>query len=97
MPQVPGELAQGGLLFMMKVRGGNLANLGASYENGRTFDVERVQIGTPDNPLRTSPGNFVWAQGRAQGAATFGRLEGCWYGNDAKIYIASTNGGVGQG
>ena len=43
------------------------------------------------------PGNFVWAQGRAAGAATFARLEGCWYGNDRKIYIVSTNGGIGQG
>ena len=43
------------------------------------------------------PGNFVWAQGRAQGAATFARLEGCWYGNDRKIYIVSTSGGIGQG
>ena len=44
------------------------------------------------------PGNFVWAQGRAHGAATFARLEGCWYGNDRKIYIVSTSGGdVGQG
>jgi secreted PhoX family phosphatase len=41
--------------------------------------------------------NFVWLQGRAQGAATLGRLEGAWYGNDAKIYIVSTSGGIGQG
>jgi secreted PhoX family phosphatase len=38
------------------------------------------------------PSNFVWAQGRANGAATFGRLEGCWHGNDL-IYVVSTNGG----
>ena len=35
----------------------------------------------------------VAAQGRALGAAYFGRLEGCWYGNDGKIYIVSTTGG----
>jgi hypothetical protein len=40
---------------------------------------------TPDDPTPTSPGNFVWAQERAQAAATLARLEGCWYGNDAKI------------
>jgi secreted PhoX family phosphatase len=56
-----------------------------------------VTIMTPDDPSATMPGNFVWAQGRAQGAATFSRLEGCWYGNDAKIYIVSTSGGSGQG
>ncbi len=51
----------------------------------------------PDNLSASMPGNFVWAQGRAQGAATFARLEGCWYGNDRKIYIVSTSGGIGQG
>ena len=44
------------------------------------------------------PGNFVWAQGRAKDAATFARLEGCWYGGDRRIYVVSTSGGgVGQG
>ena len=42
---------------------------------------------------RTMPGNFVWAQGRAPARRTFARLEGCWYGNDRKIYIVSTSGG----
>jgi secreted PhoX family phosphatase len=82
---------------MLEVRGIPLANLGASYPAGTTFEVEWVPIATPDNASPTSPSNFVWAQGRAQGAATFARLEGCWYGNDKKIYVASTNGGIGQG
>jgi secreted PhoX family phosphatase len=56
-----------------------------------------VPIDKPDNPNRNAPEDFVWRQGRAFGAATFQRLEGCWYGNDRKIYIVSTNGGRGQG
>jgi secreted PhoX family phosphatase len=52
-----------------------------------------VPIATPDNPAPGMPGNFVWAQGRALGAATFARLEGAWYGNDARIYVVSTSGG----
>ncbi|HEY3043262.1 MAG TPA: alkaline phosphatase PhoX [Vicinamibacterales bacterium] len=97
VPNAEGNLAAGGHLFMLKVRGVALANLGASYANGATFEVEWVPIATPDNPTAAAPGNFVWAQGRAQNAATFARLEGCWYGNDAKIYIVSTSGGIGQG
>lgn len=97
VPNVPRNLAAGGALFMLKVQGLALANLGASYETGTTFAVEWVPIATPDNLSPASPGNFVWAQGRAQGAATFARLEGCWYGNDAKVYIVSTSGGIGQG
>lgn len=96
-PSVPGRLALGGALFMLKVRGVDLANLGASYPNGTTFEVDWVPIMTPDNPLPNMPGNFVWAQGRALGAATFARLEGCWYGKDARIYVVSTSGGIGQG
>jgi uncharacterized protein len=96
-PNVAGDLAAGGHLSMLKVRAVNLANLGASYANGTTFDVEWMTIATPDNVAANSPSNWVWSQGRAQGAATFARLEGCWYGNDAKIYIVSTSGGIGQG
>jgi secreted PhoX family phosphatase len=96
IPNTPGRLSDGGELSMLKVRGVNLVNLGASYANGTTFDVEWVSIAAPDNPSPIA-GNFVWQQGRVQGAATFARLEGCWYGNDAKIYIVSTSGGIGQG
>jgi secreted PhoX family phosphatase len=59
--------------------------------------VEWVRIEQPDNESPTMPSNFVWAQGRAGGAATFARLEGCWYGNDGVIYVVSTSGGIGQG
>ena len=97
IPHTPGQLAAGGSLSMLKVRDVTRANLGASYANGTTFDVEWVPIALADNPAPGTPGNFVWAQGRALGAATFARLEGAWYGNDAKIYIVSTSGGIGQG
>jgi secreted PhoX family phosphatase len=96
VPTVPGSLSAGGELFMLKVAGVSLANLGASYPNRTTFPVEWVPIATPDTVLGSSS-TAVWSQGRALGAATFGRLEGCWYGNDAKIYVVSTNGGIGQG
>ena len=90
--------AEGGQLFMLKVQRQALANLGAGFPNGTTFDVEWVSIDSPDSQSTTMPGNFVWAQGRAKNAATFARLEGCWYGHDKRIYIVSTSGGaVGQG
>jgi secreted PhoX family phosphatase len=95
-PATPGQLSDGGLLSMLKIKNINQANLGTSYAHGATFDVEWVPIANPDAP-GAIPGNFVWAQGRALGAATFARLEGCWYGNDAKIYVVSTSGGIGQG
>jgi secreted PhoX family phosphatase len=97
VPHKRNRPAEGGELFMMKVSGIDLVNLGLSYAPGTTFDVEWVRIDNPDSFSPTMPGNFVWAQGRAQGACTFARLEGCWFGNERRIYIVSTNGGIGQG
>jgi hypothetical protein len=97
VPSQQGKLAAGGQLFMMKVKGRAKVNLGEAYAHGTTFGVEWVPIANPDNPAANAPDDFVWAQGRKYGAATFARLEGCWYGNERKIYIVSTNGGVGQG
>jgi uncharacterized protein len=98
VPNNADDLQQGGTLWMLKVVGVDKANLNTGYANGTTFDVEWVPIASPDNQSASMPGNFVWSQGRALNAATFGRLEGCWYGNDESIYIVSTNGGaVGQG
>lgn len=96
IPNTAGRMSDGGALSMLKVRGSNLVNLGANYAAGTTFDVEWVPIALPDSAAPIA-GNFVWLQGRAQGAATFARLEGCWYGNDAKVYVVSTSGGIGQG
>ena len=42
---------------MLKGAGVNLANLGASYANGTTFNVEWVPIETPDS-LRIRVGNL---------------------------------------
>jgi secreted PhoX family phosphatase len=97
VPHVKGRLSAGGRLFMLKVRGRAKADLGDDYANGTTFDVDWVPIETPDNPDRRSAEDFVWKQGRTQGAATFARLEGCWCGNDRKIYVVSTDGGRGEG
>ena len=93
VPNVSGKLAAGGRLFMLKVKGRPKMDLGDGYANGTTFDVEWVPIAQPDNPDRSAPEDFVWKQGRAQGAATFARLEGCWCGHDRRIYIVATKGG----
>ena len=98
VPNTPGDLAGGGRLFMLKVKDTWQANLNLSYANGTTFDVEWVQIASPENPAPGAPANFVFSQGRNLGGARFARLEGCWYGADRRLYIVSTSGGaVSQG
>jgi uncharacterized protein len=93
VPNVSGQLIHGGRLFMLKAKARTKIDLGDSYPHGTTFDVEWVPIARPDDPARSSAEDAVWDQGRKQGAATFARLEGCWYGNDRKIYIVATTGG----
>src|SRR5690606_3965051 len=60
----------------------------------QSYDVSWVEI---DEPHRAhSPGEHddlgVYSQGKAKGASTFARLEGCWWGNGG-AYLVSTSGG----
>lgn len=91
IPRREGRLSRGGRLDMLTAAGFPLANLKWGQAPGVTYRVDWVRIAEPNSDVAV-PGNFVWAQGRAQGAATFGRLEGAWYGN-RRIYFVSTNGG----
>ncbi|GAA3314584.1 alkaline phosphatase PhoX [Nonomuraea dietziae] len=92
-PTVRGDLAQGGLLEMMKIGGGAYT----TYADGTGTvypEIDWVVIDEPDpGPGETS----VVQQGIAKGGASFRRLEGAWY-HEGKIYIVSTSGGpTGQG
>lgn len=92
LPNVRRELAKGGTLQMLKVAG--RAELRKGLSNGDTFDTAWVTI---EDPTRAhSPGtkdeHGVFMQCKDQGATTFARLEGCWYGG-GKIFIVSTSGG----
>ena len=51
-----------------------------------------VDITNPDPPEAELDNLAVYKQGIAAGAATFARLEGCFYGN-GRIYFTSTSGG----
>ena len=68
-----GELARGGTLCMSKVKGMHQANLTAAFANGATFDVEWVQIMTPDNP---ADGRWLFAN--LQGPGITFAITGPW-------------------
>ena len=89
-PATPGRLEAGGRLEMLAVADAP----GADLRTGQTRDAWRpvswVPIRDPD-PARPGP-NAVFRQGRTRGGATFGRLEGAWYGNGC-VYVVSTTGG----
>jgi secreted PhoX family phosphatase len=53
-------------------------------------------IDTPDPAVATGT-TSVYNQGRAKGAARFGKLEGAWYGNGRIYFVASSGGNAEQG
>lgn len=66
-------------------------------EQGTRLPVTWVDIPEPDPSAAESDPLAVYRQGLERGGATFARLEGCWWGNQA-VYLVSTNGGeAGEG
>ncbi len=90
LPEEPGRLAAGGRLEMLVLA----ERPGADTRTGQTLGawdpIGWVPIDDPD-PAKIAK-DSVYQQGVRLGGATFGRLEGIWYGND-RVYVVSTNGG----
>ncbi len=92
LPNEREVLSKGGELQMLKVKGQDDLRTGAKL--GVPYEADWVVI---EDPLRrhspgTDDGLGVYFQGKQKGATTFGRLEGCWYG-DGVVYFNCTNGG----
>jgi hypothetical protein len=94
-PVDPWNLAAGGRLEMLAVRGRPNADLrdsegfGAPLTQGSCLDTTWVPISEPDPEAGNST---VFNEGFAGGGALFNRLEGCWYGNGS-VFFTSTSGG----
>ena len=94
IPDVKGQLAQGGKLQVLAIKGRpgfetrNWTELpGEKMSIGHKYEVEWLDIDgidAPDDDLRY--------RGFAKGAARFARGEGIWFG-DNEFYFACTNGG----
>lgn len=104
VPEVPGQLARGGRLEMLKIgsaEGGSAPStpIGGYTTNaddtGTVYrDLSWVPVQVPD-PL---PGEqSVYLQGRALGGSQFARLEGAWYAEGVVYFISTSGGPVGQG
>lgn len=97
LPNEPGVLADGGRLQMLKIKDRSGYNTRLGQTAGKSLPVVWVDIDDPDPATASANPLAVFAQGAAQGGATFSRLEGCWWG-DGSIYLASTDGGeAGKG
>jgi secreted PhoX family phosphatase len=97
VPDVPGELAHGGSLSMLRVVGQPNYDTRTGQTLGRKLKVDWVPIADPDPENAESDTLAVYRQGEALGGAKFARLEGIWWGN-GRFYIHSTSGGdLGRG
>lgn len=92
LPDRPGQLAAGGRLQMMAIRGQEGYDTRTGQRQGQALPVRWVDIGDPDPAAAEQESGMVFYQGAIAGGATFGRLEGAWYGH-GRVYINSTNGG----
>jgi secreted PhoX family phosphatase len=90
VPRDPRDLARGGRLQILAVKGRPSADLRDGQRQGTPLPVEWITIEEPD-PAGEAP-NAVFQEGFAKGAAMFNRLEGCWEGAGS-IFFASTSGG----
>jgi len=92
IPNLPGQLAQGGRLQMMRVPGRPVMTDGLML--GEEMDVEWVDI--PDPAAGLVPeypnGDGLVSQGIAAGGSAFVGLEGCAIA-DGRIYFTSKSGG----
>lgn len=91
LPDTPGELARGGRLQALAVRGEpglDTRNFEArDIEPGVTMEVDWIDMDDPE-----APDDDLRYRGYAAGAARFARGEGIWYGDD-EMFFACTNGG----
>ncbi|WP_043617707.1 PhoX family protein [Nonomuraea candida] len=90
-PRDPRDLAAGGVLEMLKVKGADGYDCREGQTMGARLPVEWVTIDDPDPDLENGATTCT-RQGLAKGGAKFNRLEGCWYG-DGSVFFNSTSGG----
>lgn len=90
IPEKPGELARGGRLQALRIKGDPgrfTGNWDGRIKVGDAFEAEWMDLEEVE-----SPKDDLRHRGRAAGAAAFQRGEGIWYGNKA-IYFTCTDGG----
>ena len=103
-PTKVGDLAQGGTLYALKVRGAenfalntinnpNFGGVPGKVKVGQKLPVEWVKIDNPDpDAENATTGVGVRYEAKSKGAAIFFRGEGAWYGNQMVYFVASQGG-----
>jgi hypothetical protein len=93
LPKDPSNLAAGGRLQMLGVRGAPQMDTRKGQTQGDAHAVDWFDIDQPDPEYTTdNDERSVFNQGHRKGGALFNRLEGCWY-DEGSVYFVSTSGG----
>jgi secreted PhoX family phosphatase len=91
LPKVPGKLAEGGQLQMLRADG--RTELRSGLRLGESLPCSWVDIARPEEGFSESGSiNGVHEQGLALGGSRFTRLEGC-IASEQEIFFTATNGG----
>jgi uncharacterized protein len=95
IPNVLGDLRQGGRLQMLALEGRPQYNsTGGSTPVGVPLPAVWVDVSDPDPAVLTSS-NTCFQQGLNNGGTRFARLEGCWWSaQDNCTYFNATSGGA---
>lgn len=98
VPDVPGQLVEGGRLEMLRVRGRAGYDARRRQRIGLRLPVDWVPIDDPDPAARdTDVGDRIYRQGLEQGGATFARGEGAWAGDGVTFFVCTSGGDAGTG
>jgi len=92
IPEERDELREGGRLQMLAVEGRPRYDTSRGQTPRVALPARWVDIEDPDPADAGERRDAVLQQGLAAGGAIFSRLEGCWYGNGA-VYFNATSGG----
>jgi uncharacterized protein len=97
LPKRDKRLAEGGTLQILKVKDTDNFDTRTGQKNGMSYTANWVTIENPD-PIEADLDELaVFNQGKAKGAASFSRLEGCFADEKGRIYFVSTSGGDNKG
>jgi secreted PhoX family phosphatase len=94
----PYDLAGGGRLQMLGIRGAPAFDAVTGQTVGARLPVTWVDVANPDPPAAQTNPAAVFEQGRARGGTRFRRLEGAWFGGGSLFFTSTTGGdrGIGQ-
>ena len=97
LPKEPGNLAAGGTLQMLAVKGQPKYNTITGQTVGDVLVANWVTIDNPDPANAEDNASAVFQQGRAKGAAKFLGGEGATYRDGGVVFGSSDGGDVGLG